>query len=311
MKRKTIKMTAKKIILEEGYKEVYEYYMMSGSSEGTLKHIRDAYKDMYNSIFNPKMYIENIDQKIVNSYINLILNKNISSTTKEIYIKDFKRIIDFFIKKEYMEKVNIIIPKVSKNPIETYTDEELQKLLKKPVKNCTFATYRTWVTVNFLLSTGVRLSSLINIHNEDIDFDNNMVYIRHTKNKKPLIIPLNRTIVGILKEYMKIRQGESNDYLFCNTYGDKLTKGCLTNTIVRYNLKCGVKKRGIHRFRHTFAKKWILSGGSVVTLQKILGHSSLRITEQYLNILTTDLQKDVEEFNILKEFNKQRIKLKK
>ncbi|MFR9240523.1 MAG: tyrosine-type recombinase/integrase [Clostridium baratii] len=70
-------------------------------------------------------------------------------------------------------------------------------------------------------------------------------------------------------------------------------------------------KTGIHRYRHTFAKKWVISGGSIVTLQKILGHSSLAITENYLNILTTDIRKEIDKFNILDEFNNKYLKMNK
>lgn len=78
-----------------------------------------------------------------------------------------------------------------------------------------------------------------------------------------------------------------------------------------YNKKRGVERTGIHRFRHTFAKQFILMGGNVVTLQKILGHSSLEITQNYLNLLTTDVSKDIEEFNILRKFKSESIKMKK
>ena len=50
-------------------------------------------------------------------------------------------------------------------------------------------------------------------------------------------------------------------------------------------------------------------GGNVITLQKILGHSSLDITQNYLNLLVSDLKKDVEEFNILREFKRVGIKM--
>jgi integrase/recombinase XerD len=52
-------------------------------------------------------------------------------------------------------------------------------------------------------------------------------------------------------------------------------------------------------------------GGSVVTLQKILGHSSLDITENYLNILTTDLKKDMDEINIIRSLKQDHIKMRK
>lgn len=53
-----------------------------------------------------------------------------------------------------------------------------------------------------------------------------------------------------------------------------------------------------------------MAGGNVVTLSKILGHSSLYITQNYINILISDLRKDINKFNILEEFEKQYIKLK-
>ena len=106
------------------------------------------------------------------------------------------------MKCQYIPSFEIPLPKADKAPIETYTDEELKKLLKKPdVRKCIFSTYRSWVIVNFLLSTGIRQNSLVNIKIKDLDFDNAVVYVNTTKNRKPLIIPLNEDIVKILQEY--------------------------------------------------------------------------------------------------------------
>ena len=111
----------------------------------------------------------------------------------------------------------IKIPKADTEAIETYTDTELKMLLKEPdIRKCGFVTYRSWVIVNFLLSTGIRQNSLINIRIKDIDFDNDIVYINTTKNRKSLIIPLNEDIVKILQEYLKYRGGGSDDWLFCS-----------------------------------------------------------------------------------------------
>jgi integrase len=62
---------------------------------------------------------------------------------------------------------------------------------------------------NFLFSTGVRQNSLIHIKVNDIDFDNRVVTVRVTKNRKLLIVPLNLTMVNILCEFLKHRQYES------------------------------------------------------------------------------------------------------
>lgn len=70
-----------------------------------------------------------------------------------------------------------------------------------------------------------------------------------------------------------------------------------------YNKNRGVNTTGIHRYRHTFAKQWILNGGSVVSLSKLLGHSNLAITENYLHLLTTDFTEEVNSINLLNKFS--------
>ena len=78
-----------------------------------------------------------------------------------------------------------------------------------------------------------------------------------------------------------------------------------------YNKNRGVETTGIHRYRHTFAKQWILNGGDVVTLSRILGHSNLTITQNYINLLVSDIATKVDEINLLDKFSdKQRLTLK-
>ena len=63
--------------------------------------------------------------------------------------------------------------------------------------------------------------------------------------------------------------------------------------------------------RHTFAKQWIINGGSVVTLSKILGHSNIGITDKYINMLVDDIKKNVDEVDILSKFSKETKKIQK
>ena len=144
-----------------------------------------------------------------------------------------------------------------------------------------------------------------------MDFDNNIVYVNVTKNRKPLIIPLNEDIVKVLQEYLKYRGGISDDWLFCSTYGEQLTRSSSYHAIWDYCHLRGLDKTGVHRFRHTFAKKWVIMGGSVVTLQKILGHSTLKMTKHYCAIYDADIAKDYDRFSPLAQMNQPKEKIKK
>ena len=66
-------------------------------------------------------------------------------------------------------KTNLKIYKASETVKETYTDDELMTLLRKPESNCNFCEYRNWVIINFLLNSGCRAATVRNIQNQDVD----------------------------------------------------------------------------------------------------------------------------------------------
>lgn len=300
------------VTFEQGVEQYLDNCRARNLREGTIRHYSQSVKQLYKHVPQDTL-ICNMD---IHTFENLIIelreNPNINDVSLYTYARDFKTFLYFFMAREYIPTFKITLTKADKEPIEVYSDKELTKLLRKPnLKHCSFQEYKSWVIVNFLLSTGVRQHSLINIQIKDVDFENAVVYVNVTKNRKPLIIPLNRDILNILREYLKYRKAESDeDWLFCNVFGKKLVKSTVYHSIYEYNKSRGVETTGMHRFRHTFAKKWVTMGGNVVTLSKILGHSSLEITQNYLNILVCDMKKDVDQFNILKEFQSESIKMK-
>lgn len=302
---KRLKMTATEAItFEEGCNKYLDNCRQRNLREGTIKHYKQSYTQFY-KFFNPEMPIEKFSQKMYNDYI-LYLRKVLSNDRSiNSYLRDLITTLHFLMKEGYLKPFEMKSIKVDQNHIETYTEDELHILLKKPnIRRCSFTEYQCWVMTNFLFATGVRQRSLMNIKIKDLDFDNNVVHVNTTKNRHPLIVPLNQSLVLILKEYLKYRQHQNKeDYLFCNIYGNQLVKSTHYHMLYEYNKKRGVDTTGIHRYRHTFAKQWIVSGGNVVALSRLLGHSSLDITQNYLNLLVSDLSKDVDEINLLDKFS--------
>lgn len=313
MARKLTMQRDTSMTFAEGVEEFMYYCKARNLRQGTINHYRDSMRTIFKFI-DGDTKVKDISRDTVDRFVvDCKENLNINDVTLHTYVRDLKTIINYFIRCEYLKPFKIPLMKANKKAIETYSDTELRILLKKPdIKRCSFVEYRNWVIINFLLSTGVRLNSMVNVRIKDLDFDNVVVYVNVTKNRKALIIPMNKTIARILKEYLKVRQYNSQeDYLFCNVYGKQLLKKTISYSLNKYNRDRGVMKTGIHRYRHTFAKKWIVAGGNAVTLQKILGHSSLQITESYINVLTSDLKRDIDRLNILDEFNDTQIKMKR
>jgi len=182
----------------------------------------------------------------------------------------------------------------------SYTDDELRRLLVKPnMKTVSFAQYRNWVIVNFLLSTAVRASTLVALKNRDVDIVNRRIDLRITKSRKQNIIPLSSKMIEILVEYMNLRRGELEDTLFCDEFKDPMTYEGLKTAIRRYNSKMGVDKSSIHLFRHTSAKRAVMQGMNVFALQKMLGHNDLTVSREYVEMYSDDMAQGFDNFNAL------------
>ena len=310
--RKRMKMVCDETItFAMGCEKYLENCKLRNLREGTIRHYEQSFKQ-FKKYFDPEMPVSQITVNTYNGYLLYLKGRIENDVSINSYLRDLVTVFHFLMKEGYMERFEMQTIKVDKTGVETYTEEELQKLLKKPdIKKCSFIEYQSWVMTNFLFSTGVRQRSLMNIQIRDLDFDNRVVYVNVTKNRKSLIVPLNRTMVSILQEFLHYRQHQSKDsYLFCNVYGKQLVKATCYHMLYDYNKRRKVNSTGIHRYRHTFAKQWILNGGNVVTLSKILGHSNLAITQNYINLLVTDLSQEVDELNLLDKFSgKTRIKM--
>ena len=230
-------------------------------------------------------------------------------------IKSYTRTLKSFFSwcnTEGITRLNLPLYKAEETVKETYTDEELKALLRKPnTRKCDFPEYRNWVTVNLLLNNGCRAATIRNIKIRDVDLENQVIYLRHTKNKKAQVIPLCEALCSVLREYLKVRGGEMDDYLFPNENGTQLTENGLRCSIASYNRRRGVQKTSIHLFRHTFAKKYLVDcGGNAFTLQRLLGHSTLDMTKHYCAIFDADITKNFENFSPLAQLKGQEGKIK-
>lgn len=287
--------------VSECFKEYIDRCYIKNLSEETIKLYRNQFKVFYNTLADKDCLISDITSKDVNNFI-LYLRKEHSCNdiTINSYLRGIRAFLYFAMDENYLSSFKVIIPKVDKKIKETYLDSELKSLLKKPnLKTATFTEYKMWVFSNYLLATGNRLSSALNVQIQNLDFDNRVIQINKTKNRKAQIIPMSETLSKILKEYLKYRKGNDDDYVFCNSRGGKGDLRTYQDMLADYNRKRGVSKTSAHLYRHTFAKKWIMNGGDIFRLQKILGHSDLAVVKEYVQMFGNDLSVGFDKFNPL------------
>lgn len=281
-----------------------------GLADGTIKSYLSHFKGIGRHL-DVTIPIEDLNAADLNSMIASMRTSGLSSNSISNYVRVFKSFLSW-CKQENLTDLTLPRYKCEETIKETYSDIELQKQLKKPnMRKCNFAEYRSWVVVNLLVNNGCRAATVRNIQNKDVDLPNQVIYLRHTKSKKAQVIPLCSELCVILKEYMRIRGGKIDEYLFPSENGTQLTGYALRSSIARYNNRRGVQKTSMHSFRHTFARKYLVDcGGNAFTLQRLLGHATLDMTKHYYAIFDADIVKNYDNFSPLAQLKSNSSKIK-
>ena len=300
---------------KDAFKEFILYSRVKNLADATLNYYEESYQQFLDFFGEGKLCHE-INDKTINEYILYMQSHTkCNPTTINTRIRGLRAILYYMMKLGYIEKFHITIRKSEKKIKTTYTESELKLLLKKPdIKHCAFYEYRSWVISNTLLGTGMRAGSLCNLKINDVDFENLVFYLRHMKARRQIIIPMVITLKKILLEYLEYRQAtKDDDFLFCSVYGMQLNTNSLAHSLRKYSLRRGVTKSGLHKYRHTYAKMYLQNGGDVFKLQKLLGHRTLDMTREYVEMFTDDLKVDYDIINPLEHLqaNKKQITIKK
>ena len=304
-----------KLVVSATIEETFSDFIISRKTKGLAEKTLQSYQSQFQAVarhMDVKMDIAMLQKADLDAMIISMRDASLSPNSINSYTRTLKSFFSW-CNEQGITRLNIPLYKAEETVKETYSDAELAALLKKPdIRKATFAEYRDWVIINFLLNCGSRAATVRAIQIRDVDLDGGMVFYRHTKNRKAQVIPLCSAMVAILREYLRHRGGEAADYLFCTETGSQLTENGLRQSIARYNTRRGVQKTSIHLFRHTFARKYLIDcGGDAFTLQKLLGHSTLAMTKHYCAIFDADLTKNYDNFSPLAQLkaNSTRIKM--
>lgn len=303
----TIDASTVEVLLENTFTEYITEKDVYGLAKPSLASYKASFAKFKSFINEEKYVVGSINIGVIYNWIvTMKEDGQLKHTSINHYLRDIRSFLYWCMDKGYISPAfRIKLIKGQEELLKTYTDDELKKLLDEPRKD-NFVEHRTWVIVNWVIGTGNRASTIINIQIQDIDFVRREIHLTHTKNKKAQIIPLTPTLGKVLNEYItKYRAfADPTDYLFPKIGNEQLTTNALKVSYRKYCVARGVEKTSIHGLRHSFAKGWIMNNGDTFRLQKMLGHSSLEMTRKYVSIFSDDLKEGFELFNPLENFNK-------
>lgn len=272
-----------------------------GMTEKTINNYYESLKRFSCVLGYEDLKLNEMSKKDVISFIYEMQAAGVKPVTINHYLREIKAFLNWCFKEKYLdEAIEIKMIKAQDTVKETYTEDELRKLLQQPTDD-SYCSWRSWAIINWILATGNRERTVCNIKMCDLNLSEKEIVLQQTKNKKAQIIPMSSELALVLKSFIREFRSEAQpeEYLFCNVAGDKLTENAMKLSIRAYNESRGVSRTSIHALRHTFAKYWIRNNGDVFRLQKMLGHSSLDMTRIYVNMFSSDLKEGFDEFSPL------------
>jgi len=286
--------------IEQAYQKFNDIKLSNGM--GTLGEL-NYYDELVRFLKDVELHFDDeisiIDEDMVTQWILSLRGSNLKIASINHYITRLRVFLYWCMRQKLIPEFKINLVKGQEAPLKFIPEEDLKKLMDKP-KTDNFSKHRTYTVVCFLLSTGCRASTLINLRVEDVDFKAKKIYYRHSKNRTYHVVPLSNSLRSVLKEYLSTWVIE--EYLFPEVTGDQLTVGALRNSLKRYCKRKGIKPYGPHAFRHTMAREWVINGGNVFQLQQLLGHSTLEMTRRYVRLFASDI--DINSYNPLDKYTK-------
>ena len=179
--------------------------------------------------------------------------------------------------------------------------EEAEKLFLA-VDTSTDLGKRDYLLLMLLYDTGVRVSELLDIKINNIDFVNKSIKILGKGNKERIVYFTNDTL-NLLKEYIYYiynKFEERNNFLFSNKKGLVLTRVEVYNIISKYSERAGINKKvSPHTFRHSLATHLLQNDADILSVKTILGHSKVSTTQIYTHITNEELKQNYKDFEII------------
>ncbi len=235
-----------------------------------------------------KCVIENVDYKIIRSWIVLLVNKNLSNRSINRKVSSLKSFYKFLVKTDTINSSPLIAHsplKQSKKIQVPFSKDEIGALLDSDFFKSDYKGVLQKTIISFFYFTGVRRIELINLKTSDINMDSYTIRIMGKRNKER-IIPMLPKLKESINEYLKIKSQEFNneisDYLFISKSGIQLSEKYVYRTVNEYFKLVSPKvKKAPHVLRHSFATHLINEGADINSVKELLGHSSLSATQVY------------------------------
>jgi integrase/recombinase XerD len=222
------------------------------------------------------------------------LKKSSKATTTARILSSLRQFYNFILNTDKNSKLKVNpleyfdSPKLGRKLPEVLTIAEIDKILAQPDHNTTLG-LRDKVILETMYACGLRVSELTDLKGANILVKDEVVRV-FGKGSKERVVPIAKTTLEWIEIYLNKSRGNiakphSEDYLFLNWRGRKLSRMAIWDIINKYTKLAGIQKQIYpHIFRHSFATHLLEGGADLRSIQEMLGHSDISTTQIYTHV---------------------------
>ena len=208
---------------------------------------------------------------------------NSSSSSVIVFLSALRYAYSNLLQKDIT--IRIKRPKREKRIPDVLTKDEVKRLIN------IISTKKSKLMISMLYACGFRVSELINLKINDLNFEEMTGHVRQAKGKKDRIFNIPQFLLKNLKKQTEQQKELNQEYLFTGPKG-KLTDRNLQKIVRRFAKKAGINKEvHPHTLRHSFATHLLENHVDIRKIQELLGHADLSTTQIYTHISTEELKK--------------------
>ena len=270
--------------------QIIEYINYVEIERGLSKNTVDGYyRDLAAFFEYVKKPYKKIEKKDITNYI-MYISKDKNSKTVNRHIVSIRNYFKYLSRNGLISKNpcdDIVGLKMPKTVPHVLNEDEINKLLDIKCENA--LDYRNKAMLELMYSSGLRVSELLSLEVNDIDFEMNAVRC-FGKGSKERIVPLDDIATIALKNYINVYRNtllknKSSNLLFLNAHGNNLSRQGFFKILKEIALEKGINKElSPHTIRHSFATHLINHGADLRSVQTLLGHENIKTTQIYTHI---------------------------
>jgi integrase/recombinase XerD len=234
----------------------------------------------------------NVSSDSIGGFFKTLKELGLSGSSSARYFSSLKGFFLYLLKNKYIVKnpiEKITAPRISKKLPGVLDINEVDKILSTPKVDDKLG-LRDKAMLELFYACGTRVSELINLKVNDLFFDNEIIRV-FGKGSKERLIPIGTSAIRWIGEYLKksrpllMKKSKSENILFLNSRGSKLSRMGVWKIIDRYVKEAGIEKDvHPHTFRHSFATHLLEGGADLRAVQEMLGHADISTTQIYTHI---------------------------